>query len=106
MQEASSSCKEYPGATTRAAVHKANPHFHHLGWVAPDDMHMVVQKNNISQPGVKGWGRYMVVDLSHTRGYNTRQVSCPVKMFGIYDCTFTCEQKNDVIRNSGNILNL
>lgn len=41
---------------------------HHLGWVAPDDMHMVEQKINISQPGAKGLEgrRYMVVDLSHT----------------------------------------
>ena len=43
-------------ATATAAVHRANLHFYHLGWVAPDDMHMVVQKNNISQPGVKGGG--------------------------------------------------
>lgn len=55
-------------ATTGAADYKAKSHFHHLGWVAPDDMHMVEQKNNISQPGVKGLGRYMAVDLSHKQG--------------------------------------
>lgn len=33
---------------------KLKSHFHHLGWVAPDDMHMVEQKINISQPGAKG----------------------------------------------------
>lgn len=53
--------KEHPAAmkpgnqnvTTGAT---ASLYYHHLRQVAPDDMHMVVQKNNISQPGVKGVG--------------------------------------------------
>lgn len=54
-------------ARTRAAVYKAESHFHHLGWVAPDDMHMVEQKINISQPGVKGVGVvYGCRSVSHT----------------------------------------
>lgn len=28
-------------------------HIYTLGWVAPDDMHMVGQKKNISQPGAE-----------------------------------------------------
>lgn len=36
---------------TRTAAHKAELYLYHLGWAAPDDMHMVEQKNNISQPG-------------------------------------------------------
>lgn len=57
-------------APRRAAVYKAKSHFHHLGWVAPDDMHMVEQKINISQPGAKGLeggGVYGCRSVSHMK---------------------------------------
>lgn len=45
-------------------VHQAEPYLYHLGWAAPNDMHMVEQKNNISQPGEEEeYG-----DLSHKWG--------------------------------------
>lgn len=80
LQGVPEDCEEYDlglKCHNTIKVSQAKPHFHHLGWVAPDDMHMIVQKNNISQPGVKGWEgngyrsvsytniKYKQIQLSH-----------------------------------------